>query len=501
MDNGLISKAAKVVNGFFNKGHFKQAEGPKFGTYIPKAEGQRFQNAHVSSTSGMGGAGDFAFNSVPSMPIVRSPIQAQRLVESLYYTDWQAQKIVDLPVEDMLREPWQYIAPDDRDVNTKLQKYTKSLDFNNVLRQALCMERLYGGSVIMMGLKDSIDDPSKPIDYDSISPGDLLFLNPISRYRISNITLQTDPTKPHYNKPEMYMVYGHKVHRSRLLIFDGSPVQPLREGAMPIIFNLIQDGFGYPILIRLIDDLDRATGSRDAAVQLMNRASIMLFAGDIQTASAFKDSEGNVQALQALLNNISNYQAAILNSVPGSEATLQNITASFGAIPELIMTFLQVLSAACDIPATRFLSKSPSGMNSTGDSDLENYYNMIEARQIQNLEPQLEKFLLVAVPSSGVTKVKASDITIEFKPLWNATELEDAQAREINTNVITSLVNTGIIGSAEAIDELKQRKLLITNPLDYPAPVIPVGGKEPSNDEVKGSIDKIGKKDAAKSSK
>lgn len=498
MDNSnLISRAARIVNSFFGR----KQEAPSSTQYIPyfsKQQSNKIQNAHVASVSGMGGASDFAARSVPAFPRITNPAQAQYEVETMYYTDWQAQKIVDLPVEDMLREPWEYISSDDRDLNEKLQKYFQSLNLSNVLRQALCMERLYGGSVIMMGIKSEIDDPAVPLDYDAIEPGDLIFLNPISRYRISNIILQLDPTKPHYNMPEIFMIYGHRVHRSRLLIFDGSPVQPLREGVMPLLYNIVRDGFGYPLLLRLQDDLTRATGSRDAAVQLMNRASIMLFTGDIQTASAFKDSEGNIQAMESLCNSISMYQAAILNSVPGSEATLQNLSANFGAIPELINTFLQVLSASCDIPATRFLSTSPKGMNATGESDLENYYNMIEAKQRQNLLPQLEKLLKAAVPSSGVTKVKADDVNIEFKPLWNATELEDAQTREININSIMSLVNGGIIGSKEAVDECKQRKLLITNPLDYPAPEIPVGGV-PSDEEVSGNISKIGGKDAADS--
>lgn len=497
MDN-MISRTAKAVSSFFgssNKGSANQ-----YNKFV-STTAHKVENAQVASSSGMGGLSDFDRNSIPAYPQITNPVEAQRIVETLYYTDWQSQKIVDLPVEDMLREPWEYISPNDRDLNKKLHKYTKSLGFTNVLRQALCMERLYGGSVIMMGIKDSVDNPELPIDYDALKPGDLLFLNPVSRYRISNIILQLDPTKPNYNRPEMYMIYGHRVHRSRLLIFDGSPVQPLREGVMPLIFNQVQDGFGYPILLRIQNDLTRATGSRAAAVQLMNRASLLFLTGDIQSAAAFADSEGNVKALESISESVSIYRAAVLHSMPGCEATVQNIAANFGAIPELIMTFLMILSAACDIPATRFLGRSPAGLNSTGDSDLENYYNMIESRQEQNLAPQLEKFLQVAIPCSGVTTVSPDDVDIEFKPLWNATELEDAQTREINTNVITNLVNNGLLSSKEAIDEAKQRKLLITNPLDYPAPEIPVGGREPSDEEVNGAIDKIGKDDATDAAK
>lgn len=494
-----MSRASKLFNGFFSR----QSAAPQkqFTPYETKSNDTKFSNAMVSDSSGQGGISDFGYQADVAMPLVSNPSQAQRYVETMYYTDWQAQKVIDLPVEDMLREPWEYITETDRDFNKKMTKYAETLHLDKVLRQALSMERLYGGSVIFIGLRDFVDNPAMPIDHNLIEPGDLMYLNPISRYHISNTIIQLDPTKPGYGRPSMYMIYGHQVHASRLLIFDGSPIQPLREGVVPAVYNMIRDGFGYPMLLRIKDDLVRATGSRQAAVQLINRASVMLFMGDIQTASAFKDSEGNTEALQALLNNMSNYKAAILNSVPGSQASLENLSANFGAIPELIMTFLQVASAACDIPATRFLGRSPSGMNSTGESDLENYYNMIEAQQRNKLMPQLAKLLKIMVPSAGISNVKAEDVTIKFQPLWNASELEDAQARQIDVNNIVTLVTSGIISDKEGVDELKQRELLVTDPLEYPAPERPLPTDNVDDDTVKGTLSKIGTKDASDSTK
>jgi hypothetical protein len=489
--------ASRLFNSFFGKRATTPPEA-QFKNYEPKPSTQQVSNAMAVDSSGQGGASDFGFNADIGFSRISNPAQAQRYVETMYYTDWQAQKIIDLPVEDMLREPWEYITASDRDFNKKMTKYAESIHLDKVLRQALSMERLYGGSVIFMGVKDYIDDPALPIDPALIDVGDLTYLNPISRYHISNSILQLDPTKPGYGRPSWYMIYGHKVHSSRLLIFDGEPIQPLREGAVPAVYNMIRDGFGYPLLLRIKDDLVRATGSRQAACHLMQRASMMLFTGDIQTASVFKDAEGNVQALQAILNNMSNYHAALINSVPGSQASLENISANFGAVPELIQTFLQVCSAACDIPVTRFLGRSSAGLNATGEGDLENYYNMIEAKQRKNLMPQLAKLLKVMVPSAGFNAIRADDVEIKFQPLWNASELEDAQTRQIDVNNIVSLISAGVISAKEGVDELKQRELLVTNPLDYPAPEQPMDTDGVDDDKVKGTLDKIGTKDASR---
>src|SRR5690606_29935166 len=41
--------------------------------------------------------------------------------------------------------------------------------------------------------------------------------------------------------------------------------------------------------------------------------------------------------------------------------------ASFGSLPDIIDRFLQQVSGAADIPATRLLGQSPAGLNSTGE--------------------------------------------------------------------------------------------------------------------------------------
>jgi len=40
---------------------------------------------------------------------------------------------------------------------------------------------------------------------------------------------------------------------------------------------------------------------------------------------------------------------------------------------------MQLASGAADIPMTRLLGQSPAGMNATGDGDMRNYYDRIEA--------------------------------------------------------------------------------------------------------------------------
>ena len=71
-------------------------------------------------------------------------------------------------------------------------------------------------------------------------------------------------------------------------------------------------------------------------------------------------------------------------------------------LPEMVRTFLQVAAGAADIPVTRLLGQSPTGLSATGESDTRNYYDMIAARQELDLRPQLERLDRLILRSEGL---------------------------------------------------------------------------------------------------
>lgn len=396
-----------------------------------------------------------------------SIFEALRIFEELYATDWQAQKIIDIPVDDMLRNPWIYEGLSDADARL-VTAYQEDIGLEKILREALRVERLQGGSAIFIGVSSNTDNPELPLLLSDIKVGSLKFLNAIPRYRVVRERNQTDPTQPDYGRPLFYSVNGVRVHRSRLLIFDGDPMLPVQLGLTRAI-SFTNDGFGYPILLRLFVALTEATGSRADAARLVRIASVMVFSGDLQTLESTVQGQQQLSELESVLNDINVYNATILPSDPSNKATLQTLAANFGSVPELVLTYLQVLSAASDIPATRFLGQAPGGLNATGASDLENYYNSIAAKQRIRLQPKIKKVLDILVPSAGVV-MPAEGLKIIFPPLWNAKETEQAQVRQVDTQNIMGMYNDGLIGDSEALEELKLREVLLTDPEDFPAP-------------------------------
>ena len=411
-------------------------------------------NSRVVSSAGQGQAQDHGNNAriqrSSSHPLDRTRSASLQSHEwgELYYKEWTARKIVDIPVQDILRKGWTYGGLDD-DQACALTSALSKLQFNRALRQALKLERLVGGAVIVMGLR-SDGDASKPVNHSAISKGDLIFTNVIPRSRVSQLEYDTNPLSARFGKPETYHVIGQSVHHSRLLIFDGDPLTDNEATDIGFIKGSY-DGFGVSVLAAIYDDIIRSVSARQSAMQLIQRASIVLINnGSLKAQLSTTGGADALAALQTMTDQMSMYQAAMID---GKEINIDQWSASFGGVPELLQQFLQIISAASDIPATRFLGEAPGGLNASGKSDLENYYNAIDDGRESRLRPQLEKFLRVAIPSI-LPDVDSESVEIEFPPMWSPSESESATTRGADSTALTNLVLHDVITSEQALEAL-----------------------------------------------
>ncbi len=420
---------------------------------------QRVKN-NVTRQSGIGTEFDFGTEVLPSGGVPFSPFMQDKLSVDLFYTDWQAKKIINIPVEDMLRDEWEYDGLDEVQAN-KLLTVQDSLNVLETVKQAMRLERLVGGAVIYMGISDGAEDASKPINLAGLSQGCLKFLNVIPRTAISNTQIDMNPLSANYGRPDLFYIKGEIVHRSRLIMFKGDPLTPMPDSTItPTNFSR-NDGFGQGVLIPIYDDITRSTGTRQAAYQLVNRASVIIAQMDTLDLSSTEQGQASIAQMQNIVNQINMFRGAVINRDPGqTNDTITTLNPSFGSVPELLMSFIQVLSAASDIPATRFLGQAPGGLNATGESDLENYYGSLESKRRQNLRPQLMQLLGVMGRSAFGSEFSATNVDILFKPLWSLSELELSTIRTADVTNVTALVDRGLIGDAEAIEELKAREAL-----------------------------------------
>ena len=421
----------------------------------------RMQNAGFTGPAGGLGAGDRgAYGYQPAF--TGNPHDSNdyifkwRQYVHLYETSWEARKIVRIIPEDALRKDW-LIEDLPEQKARHIESVLTRIRFSSILKRSLILERLLGGCLTFLGLDGAKDETDSPFQPNSRTA--LRFCNAIPLSRIQRMAWDTNPLSEHYMRPSAYTINGEQVHVSRCLVWDGEPLFDPYDFALTNFRGNLA-GFGPSVLAAIWDDIVKAVGTRQAAYQLIQTNNAILMAvNDLQDLAGTKSGQEALRKVKQIAQQISVYNAAIID---GDKVEVKQHSASFGSVPELILTFIQILSAASDIPATRFLGQAPGGLNATGDSDLENYYNVIDAYQRQRIEPNLRRvYDIVGFHSYGDEwKKDREKLSFKFPPLWNATELEEAEKNSKNIDNAMKLLDGGLISEQKVIQELNAKGAL-----------------------------------------
>jgi hypothetical protein len=100
-------------------------------------------------------------------------------------------------------------------------------------------------------------------------------------------------------------------------------------------------------------------------------------------------------------------------------------------------------SGAADIPATRLLGQTPGGLQSTGQSDIRNYYDRISAGQNLEVRPALSRLDEILIRSALGSRPDAVQYT--WAPLWQMTEVEKADVFAKKAKGTKDIADTGLI--------------------------------------------------------
>jgi hypothetical protein len=101
----------------------------------------------------------------------------------------------------------------------------------------------------------------------------------------------------------------------------------------------------------------------------------------------------------------------------------ENIT--FAGLSDIIYQLFTMLSAQVGIPLTRLFGVSPAGLNSTGESDQLNYYDMVASMQETSLAPKLRYLVHMIAEKEG-----KPEPNIKFNPLKQLTKKEESELKK-----------------------------------------------------------------------
>ena len=115
---------------------------------------------------------------------------------------------------------------------------------------------------------------------------------------------------------------------------------------------------------------------------------------------------------------------------------------------------MQDVSGAADIPMTRLFGRSAGGLNTTGDNDIRNYYDMLQAKQESELRPQLERLDAIMVRSE--LGQMPEDYGFTFNSLWQMSDKELADTEKTRAERDKIYFDMGVIDEGVIAADLKE---------------------------------------------
>ena len=393
------------------------------------------------------------------------PVIPDDLLTMYYEGNGLFAKIIDTPAEEAIKHGFSLDGLKDQEIEDFYAEALDELDWEETAMTAIRWARLFGGSIVVMlvndgrGLEEPLDwrnirsiDDLRVFDRSVIQPdyGSMFNYSPEDPFRTRGSRL---------GMPERYFVssrYGSFiVHDSRCLVFQNGI---LPENTSNSIYQL----WGIPEYVRIHRAIRDAEVAHGSATKLLDRS--------IQAVYKMKDlsaelatEEGETRVLRRL--QTIDMARGLLNSITiDSEGEDYDFkTFQFSGVADVIDATCNFLSALTSIPQTILFGRSPAGMNSTGDADLENWYNFLERLQRRMIKKNL-RYLLSVIFQAGVSTGEVDEvpkIKVTFNPLWSLSESEqaDLEAKKAQTQ-LTRAQTAQLYIDKQVIDPSEVRKKL-----------------------------------------
>ena len=416
------------------------ASGPRI------AVGDSFQNFALRLGVGTGNAMDWSTYGIN--PITRN----RQLLDQLYRGSWLAGIAVDAVADDMTREGIEWTSGVDPSAAKKLERQFNRWSVWQQLASTIKWARLYGGAVAVILIDGQ--DHSTPLRLETIGRGQFRGLLVLDRW-MAEPSLGDLVTElgPHLGLPKFYRVVSdsaalsnRQIHHSRVLRFEGVE--------LPHWQKLSEMLWGMSVVERLYDRLIGFDAATAGAVQLIGKSYLRVV--KIKGLRSLIGSGGKM--LEKLYEQINQWR--LLQGIEGitlldSEDDFQtNTNASVGGVADVLVTLGQQISGAIQVPLVRLFGQSPTGLNSSGESDLRTYYDGITAQQERMLTDPI-RLLVQVVARSTQIEIDHEDADFEFRTLWQPTYGERIQTGATATNAILSAFGEGVVDAATALRELR----------------------------------------------
>jgi uncharacterized protein len=367
----------------------------------------------------------------------------------LWRGNWLAARLIELIPSHMLREGFTINSTDDKDASEAVQTHLKKLNFSTALTKALQLQRGFGGSAILLGVQDGSTNLADPLQIDRVRSFD--WCTVFEARELVPCRFYNDPAAPKYGAVSHYRIMPlhnmesgdqqinqKEIHESRLLVFQGVQI-----GNLPQTGTSGSHGWGDSILNRVWKEIrDFGISWATVSTLLVDFSQAVFSIAGLSEIVAKDDGKLLQGRLAAVDLGRSVTRATLLDK--DLESFERKATPVTG-LPELLDRIMVLISAAAGIPVTVLMQQSPSGLNATGESDIRLHYdNVAKDREIQ-LTPNLEYVVGILAKMYNLQ----DGWCIEYPPLWQPSEGEQATARKTQADSDAVYITNGVVSPEE----------------------------------------------------
>ena len=385
-------------------------------------------------------------------------------LEAAYRGSWVVGAMVDAIAEDMTKAGVDITSSDQPEDLIELQTYLRKLNVFGSLCDTKKWARLYGGAIGVIMVDGQ--DLSTPLRLETVGKGQFSGIAVYDRWQVVPDLTRVIPSGPDVGLPAFYNLLtmtqilngdanlgsmtdsqGTYVHHSRVVRQIGVK--------LPFWQAITEQLWGMSELERIHDRLISFDASTMSAANLINHAHLRTVQVEGLReilAAGGKAEEGLLKMFEYMRLLQSNEGLTLLDTKDQSSTTAY----SFAGLSDMMLQFGQQLSGASGIPLVRLFGQSPAGLNSTGESDLRNYYDNINAQQESDFRRPVEKIVHVAY-RSRFGRAAPSDLSFTFTSLWQMTPEQKANVGKTVTETVTGAHEAGAIKRSTMLKELRQQ--------------------------------------------
>lgn len=354
------------------------------------------------------------------------------MLTDLWMHNGLAKRIVALKAGDMVRSGWEINGDPEGLIDIAFER----LDVKSKLIKALEYMRLYGGSAILLQVRDGrkLSEP--------IGEGEVEGLKVYSQidFQYDGKLKVTDPASPYFDDFEHFYLDRPKpvqIHASRLLLLKGEEI-PQSAGGVSGRAKY----WGLSALQAPYDRLSEFGVATKGVANLMLELSI----GKIRISNLEEIvGEDNTAALWNRMEIINATKSVINAVLLGQNEDYMRDNLALSGVPEVLDRWMMMIASETGYPVTRLFGRSAGGLNATGEHELTTYYDEVESERQDSLAPVLRTLLQRVAQGLKIEE----EVSFDFSPLYTPSLEQTIKMRKDQMEIDRGYIDLGVLSEAE----------------------------------------------------